>query len=572
MSATGSQPNPPAVVVDPGKHVNYTLGMILGVDDFVQEFTYLNGRDQALARDLVGYGTVSGLQLTIETDARGPRVAVSPGVALSPRGQTIRVCARQCALLANWLADNRLEIMGRVGSPPRASVTAFIVLCYRDCPVDPVPIPGEPCRAEDDMMAPSRLRDDFRLELRFDPPDQAEDDALRSFVRWLAQVSVVESGVVSSVADLIVAIRNAADAIASPPGTLDFSNSTPPASLKIPASGRGAYLHAAFRVWVTELRPRLKTASAGSCGAGLADSDEECLLLGELSVPLLTNAVTSEWLIDRDRSVEIREDRRPFLMHQRIAQEWLLFQPGARAIQRRGMAEASGDTGTVDPTGPRGLTGARDATGPTVATPADASGLPTVLTKVVALSWRHNAIGLRPADLVSVKRLGANNPRRSGFVVAFGVGLTDSTANLRRVRFGPSTIDDNTFEMLFVESFPSGTPPSEFYARVPRTTGNRKFSELIPVDIQRLDRSGLVTGATEVPIGPTGEVLANGAAIVVDPSFFKTMAGRRVFVQLKTDFMVDEAKRAVDGDFILGTLPTGNQIPGGTFWSWVQLR
>jgi len=30
---------------DPSKHVNYTFGMLLGVDDFKQEFAYLSGRD-----------------------------------------------------------------------------------------------------------------------------------------------------------------------------------------------------------------------------------------------------------------------------------------------------------------------------------------------------------------------------------------------------------------------------------------------------------------------------------------------------------------------------------------------
>jgi hypothetical protein len=191
---------------------------------------------------------------------------------------------------------------------------------------------------------------------------------------------------------------------------------------------------------------------------------------------------------------------------------------------------------------------------------------------VVALSWRHNAINVTPADLVAVSRLDANNPRRAGFVVAFGERLTDNPASLRRVRFAPGTIDDNTFEMYFVEPVPSGNPPSEFYARVPRATPRGPFSDLIPVDIQRLDTSGLVTAATEVAVGRTGEAFANGAAIVVDPLFFETLRGRRVFVQLRTNFMVDDASRAVDGDFIHGTLPTGDQIAGGTFWSWVRLR
>ena len=84
MSAVTPSSGPNAGVPNHSKHVNFTLGMILGVDDFVQEFAYLSGRDQWLARDLLGYGTVSGLGVSLDTDARGPRVSVSPGAALSP--------------------------------------------------------------------------------------------------------------------------------------------------------------------------------------------------------------------------------------------------------------------------------------------------------------------------------------------------------------------------------------------------------------------------------------------------------------------------------------------------------
>src|SRR5262245_66267322 len=86
-SMTVAEPNP-------AKHVNFNLGMVLGVDDFTQEFAYLSGRDQWLARDLIGYGTVNGLQVDIE----GLEVVVQPGVALSPAGQLIRVPATQCEI------------------------------------------------------------------------------------------------------------------------------------------------------------------------------------------------------------------------------------------------------------------------------------------------------------------------------------------------------------------------------------------------------------------------------------------------------------------------------------------
>ena len=100
MSAAGSPAsNQPTVLPDPGKHVNYTLGMILGVDDFVQEFTYLNGRDQALARDLVGYGTVSGLQISVESDARGPRVVLYVTRPCWPRCLACREHGRMALLV-----------------------------------------------------------------------------------------------------------------------------------------------------------------------------------------------------------------------------------------------------------------------------------------------------------------------------------------------------------------------------------------------------------------------------------------------------------------------------------------
>ena len=166
MSAVTSPSAPNAGLPNPSKRVNYTLGMILGVDDFVQEFTYLNGRDQWLARDLLGYGTVSGLGVSLDRDARGPRVSVSPGAALGPRGELIRVCAAQCVYVADWARDYQRQIAELLASPPDDAVSASIVLCYRECAVDPVPIPGEPCRSEQDMLAASRLVDDFTLELR----------------------------------------------------------------------------------------------------------------------------------------------------------------------------------------------------------------------------------------------------------------------------------------------------------------------------------------------------------------------------------------------------------------------
>src|SRR5918998_2923582 len=193
MSSFVPRATPPTLAEpDPTKHVKYTLGMVLGVDDFTQEFAYLAGRDQWLARELLGYGTASGLEVGVEIENAAPQVLVTPGVAVSPRGQLIRVAPAQCADLNLWLAARREELAKRLGTAPsnRALLRLYVVLCYRDCATDMVPIPGEPCRSQDETVAPSRLADDFKLELRFEAPDQSEEDALRDYVEWLGQVEV----------------------------------------------------------------------------------------------------------------------------------------------------------------------------------------------------------------------------------------------------------------------------------------------------------------------------------------------------------------------------------------------
>ncbi len=182
---------------DPTKHVNYTYGMVLGVKDFNQEFAYLSGRDRWALRDLIGYGTASGLVVTHEAagtypgEDRGPRISVSPGVAVGVSGQLICVSPDQCAYLDTWLSGQKEGVAWVLRGmppepapdesppgmesppepyPPNGTVEVYVVLRYADCLTDSVPIPGEPCRSEDDLMQPSRARDDFLLELSLDRP------------------------------------------------------------------------------------------------------------------------------------------------------------------------------------------------------------------------------------------------------------------------------------------------------------------------------------------------------------------------------------------------------------------
>lgn len=333
FSSTGARPT--VAEPDPTKHVNYNLGMVLGVDDFTQEFAYLSGRGQWLTRDLIGYGTVRGLRVGIETDAlKGPRVVVEPGVAVSPRGQMICVPSAQCAYLKDFIESKVEEVDRRLGSPPATSLQLYIMLCYRDCLTDNVPIAGEPCRSEDDLMAPSRVIDSFSLELRFDKPQQREERAVRDFVRWLKQVEVDTTIVSTPLESFLEEIRAAAQPwFASPPASPpssppdDFMSGSP--GSRINSADLCEYMRAAFRVWVTELRPKWVARWHG-CAATHFDvdnqSEEDCVLLAELTVPVGESSPRHFTVADTP-DVTKSEHSRPFVVHLRMLQEWLWCGP-----------------------------------------------------------------------------------------------------------------------------------------------------------------------------------------------------------------------------------------------------
>src|SRR3954451_16061343 len=101
-----------AVPPDPTKHVNYSLGMILGVDDFTQDFAYHEARLQWLARDLIGYGTVEGLRVSIADGGRdGPLVRVEPGGALSACGRLVCVPGAPVGQIVDCFSTHRVEIV-----------------------------------------------------------------------------------------------------------------------------------------------------------------------------------------------------------------------------------------------------------------------------------------------------------------------------------------------------------------------------------------------------------------------------------------------------------------------------
>jgi len=313
-----------AVAVDGCKRVNYTLGMLLGVDDFVQESAYHTARRHALAREVLGYGTVRGLDVVIERDGdNGPRLRVTPGAAWLPSGTPICVETDQCCNLNDWLAARAMQVQQALAhdSPP-ADILLHVVLSYASCLTDNVIIPGEPCRSDDELMQPSRVADSFRLELRLDAPLQREEDAIRDFVEWLSGVRVAADSPPLDETSFIEQLKAAAHAWlvpGSPPMTPDdFMVGTPPDGLRADDGLR----RAALRLWVTELRPLWTAHIECGCGRQSAGADD-AVLLATLRVPLVSTGAGVGWRVGDapDMPVTIDQRRRPVLLSLRMVQE-----------------------------------------------------------------------------------------------------------------------------------------------------------------------------------------------------------------------------------------------------------
>lgn len=298
--------------LDSHKRVNYSLGLVLGVDEFLQEQTYFMEGDRLHNRLLHGYGTLCGLQVSERSGASGPEILVQPGIAVDPQGQTINVPSPQCVSLNDWLGQeiNRQKVEEASGSPP-GPVELYVVLCYRECRTDNVPIPGSPCRTEEDSTSPSRIADDFELRLVTSPPDQAEEELVDRFGRLLDLIEIDGTATdFLSDEDLADLVRALAEDDQLP------SWASPPVGSFIlhPDTACEALQHA-MHVWVTEVR-----------GCDWTVEGQRCVRLAHLSFNteefggrLLVNED-----IDVDGSVTVDDETdRPLLLHTRLLHEWI---------------------------------------------------------------------------------------------------------------------------------------------------------------------------------------------------------------------------------------------------------
>lgn len=327
-----------AVAVETNKRVNYTQGMLLGVDDFVQEQAWHTARRHELAREVLGYGTVRGLQVSLEPGGGRPRVRVAPGLAYTPSGAPVCVGSEQCCDINDWLQKHWAQLPASVNGPVQpAPLRLYVVLSYLAVPVDPLPVPGEPCRDEAGLTANSRLADCFKLELRGQPPQlpgpppQVEENAIRDFADWLAQVPVGSSSPPLGEAEFLAQLRAAAIAWLQPvsPNPADFMFGSPPPTM----TGNDALLRTALRLWVTELRP-LWRARYG-CGPlpAAPGGEDDAVLLAALDLRVYHQFRQAE------PDPRIVEDQRPVLLSLRMVQELVTQNPAPEAAST--VAEAT---------------------------------------------------------------------------------------------------------------------------------------------------------------------------------------------------------------------------------------
>jgi hypothetical protein len=242
----------------PDERVNYAYGMVLGLDEFLAEQLYLLSKDRLHDRGLHGFGTVSGLDVSVSQVDGDFQVMVSTGIGIDQWGREIVITCDQCARLGAWVAAQEQQNPGTLGQRLDATgqATVYVVASYAECLDDMVPLPGQPCSSSDQTMVASRIRDAWDVELRWDDPAMPRWDTDRRLARLLGNVVVVDGlpAAQSDVAAIVAAVLDLANRVHDGPGSLD-----PPAtSWRLPAADASAALDRILTAWVTQVRPEIE--------------------------------------------------------------------------------------------------------------------------------------------------------------------------------------------------------------------------------------------------------------------------------------------------------------------------
>ncbi|KAB8141608.1 hypothetical protein F8S13_17850 [Chloroflexia bacterium SDU3-3] len=345
--------------LSPDQRVSYEFGMVLGVDDFRQEQLYFLEKEYQHNRGLHGFGTVYGLRVLVappQGSQEDLQITVEPGMAIDQYGRAIVVRSSQCARLGAWLAKQVQADPGLI-ERQRAGISGdlslYVVLRYAECADALVPIPGQPCDSAADSMAPSRIRDSFAIELRWEPPAMPAWDAVRRFGALTGLIRAVPGlpPIYSDEALLadLVRLLDDPEAFASALDTmLAGSLSDAPRELfRLPAEDASAALDRLYTIWASEVRPRQGLPPELSAPEPPAEAG---VLLAKIDFlpeePFDPQQPAIAYPLDASGApAQPSAEGRPFLLHTQLIQE--LRTPGAATEKRPFATLAARDGSTL---------------------------------------------------------------------------------------------------------------------------------------------------------------------------------------------------------------------------------
>ena len=320
MTVTEPCVSPTTGTLGPDLRVNYAYGMVLGLDEFLQEQLHRLTKTQLHERGRHGYGTVNGLAVSVApAGSTDYTVAVSTGIGVDQWGREIVIRCDQCARIGAWLRAQEETNPGILGKHLGADgrVTVYVVASYAECLDALVPLPGQPCSSSDQTMVPSRIRDAWDVELRWQPPLMPRWDTDRRLARLLGSVRFVAGlpEASSSEADILTAVLDLAAKVDDGPGDLD---PPPGTTWELPLETAAAVLDRILTAWVTHVRP----VPAPDLTEPDPASDPAILLSSITFEPAQPFDPADPVIVACDDPVD---EGRPYLLHTGLIQElrWL---------------------------------------------------------------------------------------------------------------------------------------------------------------------------------------------------------------------------------------------------------
>lgn len=301
------------------QRVNYEFGLVLGVDEFVQEQCYFLEKEYQHNRALHGYGTVSGLLVSANENGADIEIQVEKGIGVDQYGRVFVVRNPQCASLLSWIADQELQ---------PGDQTVYVVAKYAECETGLVPIAGQPCSTSEQSMAASRLQDIYEIELVLEPPDHSARNAAVNLSEFLSRfradldaADLADLGdpgrlvdiigpdpVLDDPADYRVRINQVVETITGTPGET---------IIPVQPLAVEDLLNDIFTYWVTEVRPTLGPDLIDPDAPENADADPPAAEILLARVDFILPDTDPLELDD----IAIDNTTRPYLLHTQLIQE-----------------------------------------------------------------------------------------------------------------------------------------------------------------------------------------------------------------------------------------------------------